>query len=282
MIEFLHNIADDDNGSPIVPLIFLALVVISSLIGALSKAATKSRQRREQQQRGAGLGTPSGAAERRPTVDQFLEQIRRMAAGQAGPGEPAAGPEPKPQGPLQRPAPPPPPKPVQPLQARGTPGAPPPPPRPMVRRPAAARPIPRPATLPRPAQPSVRPPRPVEPAPLPAAEPVSRPPEPAVTARPRDAMEQLAALAERPQQPPAAAPPKRRLKPKPKLAEKAAKPVPVAARVGPSALKAAMRQRLMAGPQALREAILLGEIVGQPISMRRHHMRRPGSVGRLI
>jgi len=261
MIEFLHNIAENDDGNPLVPLIFLGIVVITSLIGALSKAAAKSRQRRGQQQPGAGLGPTERGAKQPTTVNQFLEQIRRMAKGQAGPAGPTAGSEPKLQGPLSRPTPPPPPKPVKPLQARGAPGAPPPPPRPMVPRPAGARPFRPPAQMPKQA-------------------PVLRPPESAVTAGPRDVMEQLAALAERPQRQPTAVAPTRGSRPKPKPAEKAAKPVP--AGVGPAELRAALHQRLAAGPAALREAILFGEVLGQPISMRRHHMRRPGSVGRLI
>jgi len=50
----------------------------------------------------------------------------------------------------------------------------------------------------------------------------------------------------------------------------------------PAELRAALRQRLAAGPAALREAVLLSEVLGQPISLRRRHFRRPGLPGRLF
>lgn len=275
MFHVPNNIADNENGGGLMPLLIIGFWVVIAIIGGLSKALAKSRQQRQTPR---GLG-PKPTATKPAAVDDFLEAIRRIAKSEAGPEQP---PEPKPQQPtLMRPAPPPPPRPLRPsMPARPT-AAPPPRPAPL-RAPTPPR-IERPPIAPRAPE---RPPEPVMPKVTP--EPISalRPAPPSPTP-PRPMVRKGA-----PSRPPRGGPPKReprlarqraRLTEEAKPRKKAA-PAPVrrARGTSPADLRAALRQRLAAGPSAMREAIVLGEVLGQPISMRRRRAHRPGGPSRLM
>ena len=312
MMLWIRHILAQDGGDDVVTIVAVIIAAIFSLIASLSKALTKSRQKREQQKRGI-QPAPQQAAPKPSTVNEFLEQIKRIARGEdasgtrgeAAPGMPPSGPStrPRPEQPLtlRRPAPPPPPRPAAVLPSR-RPGAPPLPPRPTPLRPAALR-APR-----RPSSPF----QPVRPTPVaPAATPqiVEQSPE---SQRREQVLESLPSitrvLAEAglpPQAPkaptapawaPPAASPERSTAKRPSLVT-AAPSKPAAApdaktkalstakpalSGSPAELRAALRQRLAAGPAALREAVLLSEVLGQPISLRRRHFRRPGLPGRLF
>ena len=255
MFRIPLNIAKDD-GDGNFPLLIVAFWVVIAIIGALSKVVSKSRQQRQ----GPTRPGQKPAREQPPTVDEFLQTIRKMAKGE----EPSQQ-QPRPEQPKAlRPAPPPPPpRPVMPLQAGRRPGAPPPP------RPPAPQVVPRAPQVPRPAAaPSLQPAATWEPPspPTQIGPPTARPP----TARPPTA------------RPPTAGPPKR--KPRVTAEPKPAKKPPVRPVGVPSLadIRAALRHRLAAGPAAMREAILLGEVLGPPIGMRRRRVRRPGGPARLI
>ena len=53
-------------------------------------------------------------------------------------------------------------------------------------------------------------------------------------------------------------------------------PVPAGTAVTPAELSAALRRRIAAGPAALREAVLLNEILGPPGGLRARRTHRPG------
>jgi hypothetical protein len=290
MLQIPFHIADSDDGSPYGPLIFIAIIVVFSLIGALSKAVGKSRQQRGQLPPGSeSPGRPAGDEARPPSVDEFLEQIRKMAKGETGPFHPPEQPTGF-QKPAARPTPPPPPRPVSPIRAAQRPvPPPPPPPRPLRAQPAAEQPRRPPPPPPRPAPPS------------PAPRRFERPPltaraaeKTAEAAPPKATLESVSALTESAALLAAAAPkapPRRRreraakkLPEKPEPAKPPRKAAPGTPSLGasPAELRAALRARLAAGPSALREAVLLGEVLGQPIGMRRRRAHRPGGPSRLI
>ena len=99
MFHILFNIAEKDDGDSLAPLFIIAFWIVIAVITWLSKAAAKSRRQQKQAQPG-----PKPTTAQPSSVDEFLEQIRTMAKGQAGPSGLAGGPE----QPLSRPVPPPP------------------------------------------------------------------------------------------------------------------------------------------------------------------------------
>ena len=79
------NIADNDNGDGLARLLFFAFWVVVAIVIALSKAIAKSREQRQ---------APRGPRPKPPGVrpsgaDDFLEAIRKIARGEAGPEPPA-------------------------------------------------------------------------------------------------------------------------------------------------------------------------------------------------
>ncbi|MBN1919349.1 MAG: hypothetical protein JW889_15715 [Verrucomicrobia bacterium] len=299
MIYWIRHIPAADDGEGIETIIFVVVFGLISLIGALSQALAKSRQKREQQKRGLqpGGAQPSAPAPKPATVDEFLEQIKRMARGEdvagargdddagmrgdatsralAGAAQPLQSQKPST---LQRPAPPPPPRPTPLLQAK-RPGVPPPPPRPVAPRPAGLQTPSTPPSHLGPARPdygtqTVTPTLVDRPA-------GHRPPEsaPSLTRTPTaSGPPKPAALTQMPR----TGPPKRRKVQQPEASAKEAKGKRPMLSGTPAQLRAALRARLAAGPAAMREAVLLSEVLGQPISMRRGRFRRPGMPGRLF